>query len=97
MALLNTLSWSRGGLVTLPAEQSQAGNHVLDDQGKEVPAQRLATGELAFLASEVPAFGSRLYRVAAGKQQGEASSECKAGGGTLENGLVRVTLRSQDR
>ena len=92
MALLNTLSWSRGGLVTLPAEQSQAGNHVLDDQGKEVPAQRLATGELAFLASEVPAFGSRLYRVATGKQQGEAGSECKAGVGTLENGLVRVTL-----
>jgi len=75
--LLNTHSWNRGGLVTLPAEQSRAGNHVLDDQGKEVPAQRLATGELVFLASEVPAFGSRLYRVAAGKQRGEAGSGCK--------------------
>lgn len=87
-AVLNTLSWSRTGLVTVNAP----GNRVLDDVGHEVPAQRLTSGEVAFLARDVPALGSRTYRVTAGNFAGPG---CKAAGTTLDNGLVKVTLNPQ--
>lgn len=87
-AVLNSLSWNRTGLVTVQA----AGGRVLDDQGAEVPSQRLTTGELAFLASEVPALGSRAYRVTPG---GFTGPGCKIVGNTLDNGLVKVTLNPQ--
>jgi alpha-mannosidase len=95
IAVLNTLSWNRGGLVTLPAAESRNVNRVLTEQGKEMPAQRLSSGELAFLASDIPAFGSRLYRLAAGKKSTEAGAVCKVGNRTLENGLVRLALNPQ--
>ena len=41
--VFNTSSWPRTDLVTLPAEQSAAGDRVVDDKGKPVPSQRLAT------------------------------------------------------
>ena len=95
IAVLNTLSWNRGELVTLSAEQSRAGSRVLNEQGRDVPSQRLTTGELAFLASDIPAFGSRLYRVATRRKSIKAGAGCKAGNNTLENGLVRLTLDPQ--
>jgi hypothetical protein len=90
VAVLNTLSWDRGGLVELPADLSRAGDRVVDDRGREVPCQRLAGGSLAFLAGDVPPLGARLYRVAAGKPA--ARGGCKAEGRTLQNGLVKVAL-----
>ncbi len=88
IAVLNSLSWNRTGLVTVKT----AGNRVLDDQDAEVPSQRLTTGELAFLASNVPALGSRTYRVTSGSFTG---SGCRIAGNTLDNGLVKVTLNPQ--
>ncbi|HXP63365.1 MAG TPA: glycoside hydrolase family 38 C-terminal domain-containing protein [Dongiaceae bacterium] len=90
VAVFNTHSWRHGGLVTLSKAESSRGDRVTDDQGQDVPAQRLSTGELAFLASDVPAFGSRHYRVVAG--QCPLTEGCKLSGTTLENQLLRVTL-----
>lgn len=59
-AVLNTLSWNRTGLVTLT---NSSGTSVLDDQGNAVLSQRLSSGELVFMASNVPALGSRLYTI----------------------------------
>ena len=92
VAVFNTQSWQHGGLVTLSKAESSRGDRVTGDQGKDVPAQRLSTGELAFLASDVPAFGSRHYRVVAGKCP--LADGCKVDGTTLNNGLLRVTLDS---
>ncbi|MGH7968835.1 MAG: glycoside hydrolase family 38 C-terminal domain-containing protein, partial [Limisphaerales bacterium] len=64
--ILNTSSWPRTDLVTLPPELSQAGDLVLDEHGTAVPSQRLSNGDLAVLARDVPAFGSRRYRVRPG-------------------------------
>jgi alpha-mannosidase len=36
---------------------------VLDERGRVIPSQRLTTGELALLAEDVPAFGSRRYTI----------------------------------
>ena len=90
VAVFNTHSWKHGGLVTLSKVESSRGDRVVDDRDRDVPAQRLSTGELAFLASDVPAFGSRHYRVAAGKCP--LTDGCKLTGTTLDNGLVRVTI-----
>ena len=90
VAVFNTHSWKHGGLVTLSPSESGKGDRVTDDQGKDVPAQRLSTGELVFLASDVPAFGSRHYRVVKGKCP--LADGCKLDGTTLENQFLRVTL-----
>jgi alpha-mannosidase len=64
--VFNTLSWVRSELVLLPPALSSAGDRVLDDQGRPVLSQRLSTGELALLASNVPPMAARRFTVAAG-------------------------------
>jgi hypothetical protein len=56
----NTSSWPRTELVTLPKETK--GIVVKDDQGQAVPSQRLSTGELVFLASDVPPFSAKRFQ-----------------------------------
>jgi hypothetical protein len=67
--VFNSLSWPRTDLVTVPAGSRPAGDRVIDALGRPVPSQRLSTGELVFLASNVPALGAKRYRfvVAAGE------------------------------
>lgn len=89
-AVLNTLSWKRSSLVTLSAEQSKAGDRVTNEKGKMVPSQRLTTGELVFLATDVPAFGSSLYHVSKGNSS--TSGKGKVEGNTLSNDLISVTI-----
>ncbi len=86
----NTCSWPRTDLVLLSKDLSAAGDRVVDGQGRPAPSQRLWSGELAFLAREVPALGSRRYSIAAGA----APAEGRAGGSgaVLDNGLVRVRI-----
>ena len=90
VAVFNTHSWKHGGLVTLCRAESLRGDRVADEQGRDVPAQRLSTGELVFLASDVPAFASRHYRVVQGACS--LAAGCKLNGATMENQQLRVTL-----
>jgi len=64
--ICNTSSWIRSDLVKLSPDQSEAGDRVVDDRGQPVVSQRLASGELAFRAEEVPAFGFRRYLIEEG-------------------------------
>jgi alpha-mannosidase len=90
VAVFNTQSWTHGGLVTLSPAESQTGNKVQDDEGREVPSQRLSTGSMVFFAANVPAFGSRHYRVVQGSAyQGPSLVVADT---VLENGKVRVVL-----
>ncbi len=61
--VFNTANWPRTDIVVLSAEQSRVGGRVLDGRGRAIPSQRLATGELALLAEDVPALGSRRYTI----------------------------------
>ena len=90
VVVFNTQSWPHGGLVTLSKSESLPGDRVTDDQGLDVLSQRLSTGELTFLASNVPAFGSNHYRVIAGKCP--LTEGCKLDGMTLDNQQVRVKI-----
>lgn len=65
--VFNTLSWSRSNLVRIPQDLLGIGHRLIDDNGKEIASQLLSTGELAFVATNIPAFGSRIYRFKKGK------------------------------
>jgi hypothetical protein len=90
VAVINTSSWPHGGLVTLSPAESQTGDRVLDDDGHEAASQRLSNGSLLFLAADVPAFGSRHYRVVAGK--GSTGGSCKFTTASMNNGTVQIDL-----
>ena len=85
----NTNSWVRTALVLVPAELSREGDGVRDEAGHIVAAQRLSTGELAFVAKGVPPFAARRYYF--------IKKELKAkpvgvGGNWLDNGIIRVVV-----
>jgi len=88
--VFNTLSWPRTGLVALSKELAAAGDRVTDDKGRAVPSQRLSSGELVFLAREVPPFAARRYTVVSGAAQVE--SQVTAQGATLDSGAVRLRV-----
>lgn len=90
VAVFNTHSWNHGGLVKLSQAESLRGDRVTDEQGKDVPAQRLSTGELVFMCSDVSALGSRHFRVVSGKSP--LSNGCKITNTTIDNGQLRVTV-----
>jgi len=75
--VVNTCSWPRTELAVLPAGMSAAGDVVRDAEGRAVPSQRLRTGDLAFVASDVPGFGAKRYTVGAGR----AAEAAAAGAG----------------
>jgi alpha-mannosidase len=59
----NTSSWMRTDLVTLPRDLRTAGEVVKGPGGKRMPSQRLSTGELVFLAQDVPPLAGVRYTI----------------------------------
>jgi alpha-mannosidase len=92
IGVFNTLSWSRGGLVYLTPGQSGKYNSVVDVQGKYVPAQKLSTGELVFMASQIPSMGSKKYIL---KERKVKNVDGIAFGNTLDNGIVKIVINQQ--
>lgn len=90
IAVFNTHSWAHSGILTLSAKESQQGDKVVDEKGNEVLSQRLSTGELAFYAADVPAHGSRHFRVVKGKCS--LKGGCTIEGTTLKNGSLTVKV-----
>jgi hypothetical protein len=88
--VVNTLSWPRSELATLSAEVPRPGDAVRDADGRPVPSQRLSTGDLVFLAADVPALGAKRFVVTAGAQQ--AAGHASVADGRLENGLATVSI-----
>lgn len=92
--VFNTTSWRRTELVVAEREFSAPGDRVTDEQGKPVPSQRLSTGELAFLANDVPPFAARRYTISPGGPQPMAAAHAIASQtpALLDNGLLRVQV-----
>jgi alpha-mannosidase len=86
--VFNTTSWPRTDLATLPKETE--GDTVKDEAGQAVPSQRLSTGELVFLAKDVPAFGAKRFTVTAGAGPGTGGAH--ADGPTLGTAMFSVRL-----
>lgn len=92
IGVFNTLSWSRNGLVRVSAKQSENFNSINDAQGNTIVSQRLSTGELVFLAKDIPAFGSKNYFL---KNKKMSTTGNLVKGNVLDNGIVRVVIDSQ--
>ena len=91
IAVVNTQSWARSGLIILSAGESGEGDCVMDvDRKMRVPSQRLTTGELAFQVEDIPAFGSRLYCVTG--DMAWTGGDCSVAANTIENPLVQVEV-----
>jgi len=88
--VFNVSSWARSEVVVAPKELSAAGDRVMDEDGKVVASQRLNSGELAFVISDVPAMGFKRFVISA--ESAEAKGEAKAGNLVLENGRVQVRI-----
>jgi len=88
----NTNSWLRSDIVVLSKEQSIAGDKVLDDLGKQVSSQRLASGELVFYATSVQPYSTKRYRVVSGSSYSD--SKVEVNGVTLSNDKVKVEVDS---
>ena len=96
----NTNSWDRTDLVTIPGDWKTAGDAVVDAAGKPVPSQRLTTGELVFVAKDIPALGSKVYKFAGTQKDfgksiaapaGAASADrAKASAGAVAPGSISV-------
>jgi hypothetical protein len=90
--VVNTADHPRTDLVLVPAALSSVGDRVTDARGREVPSQRLSTGELAVLVRDVPARGVARYRLRAGAAAGGGAA--RAAGLRLESTALVVTVDS---
>ena len=63
LTVWNSSSWNRSGLVTISPDVKTAGEYIIDESGKQVPSQRLTTGQFAFVAKDVPALGSSIFNI----------------------------------
>ena len=87
----NTCSWPRTEVVVISKERSLGKDHVKNERGASVPSQRLSTGELAFLAENVPALGSASFHLSAAAPHVPAKRVTVADG-VLDNGVVRAKV-----
>ncbi len=88
--VINTSSWIRTDLVLLDKAQSKAGDIIVDEQGRPYPSQRLSNGDLAFLAKDIPALGSKTFYNKKGKSAYQ--SNLKISGQSIENETIRLAL-----
>lgn len=88
--VFNTNTWEQTGVIYLSAIQFGDNNMVVDEAGNEVLSQHLSSGELAFLASDIPALGSKQYQLKKKADKGGKSNF--EGINQLDNGRVNVKI-----
>jgi hypothetical protein len=89
--VFNTTQWPRTELAVVPPEIADAAlQGVLDAHGRPMPSQRLSTGELVFLARDVPPFGAKRYRLTAASES--FKSKTRTTGNLIESSSLRVEL-----
>jgi hypothetical protein len=89
--IFNSSSWVRSEVVYLPQRLSQTGDLVAGHDGKPLPSQRLASGELAVLVPQVPAFSTSRYTLS--KQAAHHPSKpVSFRNNVLDNGIVQAKI-----
>jgi hypothetical protein len=87
----NTSSFTRKReLVVISAAQSTAGDRVSREGGRAVPSQRLASGELAFFAENIPGFGAGRFLIGSGKRVQVGS--VRVDGVRMMNSLISLSI-----
>jgi hypothetical protein len=91
----NTCSWPRTEVVLISKERSLGKDHVKNEHDISVPSQRLSTGELAFLAENVPSLGSASFHLSTAAPHVPAKRVTVLNG-VLDNGVVRAKVDSKN-
>ena len=91
--VFNTASWPRTDLVTLPKTMKLLGDAVKNERGEIMSSQRLSSGELVFMAKNVPPFGGRRFTFEAGPAR--VSGAAKANETTLSSSELLLKLDPQ--
>ncbi|WP_205687077.1 glycoside hydrolase family 38 N-terminal domain-containing protein [Chitinophaga rhizosphaerae] len=84
IVVVNTHSWPASG----PVEIQVAGASVKDANGKKSPLQKIHNGRYAFIAENVPPFGSAVYTVSG--ETVKAAIPFKRGAQSISNGFVSL-------
>ena len=90
--VFNTSSWTRSGVVTIPASLVPAGGALSTSNGSAVLTQHLRDGTLAFLADSVPPLGSSRYLTSAGTRAAAPVDSTHASGDSIWNGEISATV-----
>ena len=61
--VINTCGWTRSGLATVSGATPGSVVIMVDEAGNEIPAQILSDGNIAFIAKDIPALGSKIFRI----------------------------------
>jgi hypothetical protein len=91
----NTCSWPRTEVVVISKERSLGKDHVKNEHGTSVPSQRLSTGELAFLAKNIPGLGSASFHLSTAAPL-VPEKRVTVLDGVLDNGVVRAKVDSEN-
>jgi hypothetical protein len=89
----NSTSWNRTEIACLSRESSAAGDHVTNSSGHPLPSQRLSSGELAILISDVPAFGAARYSLSH-RTTHRHGDPVSFRNNALDNGILQVRIDS---
>jgi len=92
--VFNTTSWERSELVKIPAEWNAAGLTVTDEQGIALPTQTLTTGELAFVANNIPPISAVRFNLKKQKAAKAIAASVQAKDFSLTNEYLTVTVAS---
>ncbi|RFZ85226.1 glycoside hydrolase [Mucilaginibacter terrenus] len=86
----NTNMWKRTDIVVVPASLSKSGDIVKDLSGRKIPSQRLSSGELVFIATDVPPFGKSTFIINKGRNPQIKNSPTFKN--TITNGIYTIVL-----
>lgn len=95
VAVFNPLPFSINSLVTIPSEWRLKGEKVIKD-GKPVPSQRLKSGELIFLAEDIPGWSYTIFSLESDTPSLPEKSVIVTEDFTLENEFLRVKINPND-
>ena len=89
LVVFNPLAHARSDLVTVPDGVPS----LVDPQGRPMPTEKLSDGTTVFLATDVPAFGYKTYRLAEHAAAAPPPpASLRASGQMLENEFYRITF-----
>src|SRR5258708_6119865 len=90
----NTCSWPRTEVIVISKERSLGKDHVKNEHSTSIPSQRLSTGELAFLAENIPPLGTASFHLSAATPHLSAT-QVTVLEGVLHNSIVRAKVDSE--
>lgn len=91
--VINTTSWKRSELVIIPSDRPLKGMKILDENGKQQPSQKLSTGELIFVAKDIPALGAKKFFIKKGSGSYDSNTATETG---LRGENVALSLNAED-